>query len=148
MHQDTMYFCICLQIILNPTEYCILFEHNLLRQYQMTYHPLPGLTLVSLFSSNYLCLLRRFLYLLSLLLYKTLFKTCNLKQIDHIQHTSSLENSLSKMWTLHFHTFIFLSLDLLSWHQAKQVIVSCLSNDSSTSLAVKNISIFTKSFKK
>lgn len=43
------------------------------------------------------------------------------------------------------HTFIFRSRDLLSWHQARQVAVSRLSKDSSTSLAVRNISIFTRS---
>lgn len=43
------------------------------------------------------------------------------------------------------HTFILRSRDLLSWHQARQVAVSRLSRDSSTSLAVRNISMFTKS---
>lgn len=42
-------------------------------------------------------------------------------------------------------TFILRSRDLLSWHQARQVAVSRLSRDSSTSLAVRNISMFTKS---
>lgn len=104
---------------------------------------------MSSFSSSYLCLLkRRILYLLSWILYKASFKTYNLNEIDHIKYPSNFEKLQFKQNSLNSHTFIFLSLDLLSWHQAKQVMVSCLSNDSSTSLAVKNISIFTKSFKK
>lgn len=43
-------------------------------------------------------------------------------------------------------TFILRRRDLLSWHQAKHVAVSCLSRDSSTSLAVRNISMFTRSY--
>lgn len=42
-------------------------------------------------------------------------------------------------------TFILRRRDLLSWHQARHVAVSCLSRDSSTSLAVRNISMFTRS---
>lgn len=44
-------------------------------------------------------------------------------------------------------TFIFRKRDLLSWHQARQVAVSWRSRDSSTSFAVRNISMFTKSYK-